>query len=110
MVILVAFFFFIHYMFASLSAHTAAVLPVILASGMAVPGMPVRAFAMLLCFSLGIMGVITPYATGPAPVYYAGGFISRKAFWGLGLVFGLIFLAALLLIDMPYLTVIRPVG
>jgi len=72
--------------------------------------MPVKAFAMLLCFSLGIMGVITPYATGPAPVFYAGGFIPRKAFWGLGLVFGLIFIGALLVIGIPYLTVLRPVG
>ena len=110
MVLLVAFFFAIHYMFASLAAHTAAVLPVILASGMAVPGMPVRAFAMLLCFSLGIMGVITPYATGPGPVYYAGGFISRKAFWSLGLLFGIIFIGALLAIGVPWLTAIRPVG
>jgi L-tartrate/succinate antiporter len=110
MAILVAFFFFIHYMFASLAAHTAAVLPVVLASGMAIPGMPVKAFAMLLCFSLGIMGVITPYATGPGPVYYAGGFISRKAFWGLGLFFGILFITALLVIGIPYLTVIRPVG
>ena len=110
MAILVAFFFFIHYMFASLAAHTAAVLPVILASGMAIPGMPIKAFAMLLCFSLGIMGVITPYATGPGPVYYAGGFISRKAFWTLGLVFGLIFIGALLLIGLPWLTFIHPVG
>jgi citrate:succinate antiporter/L-tartrate/succinate antiporter len=110
MAILVAFFFFIHYMFASLAAHTAAVLPVVLASGMAIPGMPVKAFAMLLCFSLGIMGVITPYATGPGPVFYAGGFISRKAFWSLGLVFGVIFIGATLLIGIPYLTAIRPVG
>jgi citrate:succinate antiporter/L-tartrate/succinate antiporter len=110
MAILVAFFFFIHYMFASLAAHTAAVLPVVLASGMAIPGMPVKAFAMLLCFSLGIMGVITPYATGPGPVYYAGGFISRKAFWSLGLFFGILFITALLVIGIPYLTVLRPVG
>ena len=109
MAALVAFFFLVHYMFASLAAHTAAVLPVVLASGMAVPGLPVKAFAMLLCFALGIMGVITPYATGPAPVYYAGGFISRKAFWSLGLVFGILFLASLLLIGLPWVTVIRPV-
>jgi di/tricarboxylate transporter len=56
------------------------------------------------------MGDITPYATGPAPVFYASGFISRKAFWGLGLVFGLIFIAALMVIGIPYLTTIRPVG
>ena len=33
MAILVAFFFFVHYMFASLTAHAAAVLPVLLATG-----------------------------------------------------------------------------
>lgn len=110
MAVLVLFFFFVHYFFASLAAHTAAVLPVVLATGIAIPNMPVRAFAMLLVFSLGIMGVITPYATGPAPVFYAGGFVSRKAFWTLGLVFGLIYVAALMLIGMPWLTVIHPVG
>jgi L-tartrate/succinate antiporter len=101
---LVAFFFLIHYMFASLTAHTAAVLPVVLAVGVAVPGMPVLPFALLLCYSLGLMGVITPYATGPAPVYYASGFISRTDFWRLGLIFGAVFLGALLAVGMPYLT------
>jgi L-tartrate/succinate antiporter len=101
---LVAFFFLVHYMFASLTAHTAAVFPVILAVGHAVPGLPVLPFALLLCYSLGLMGVITPYATGPAPVYYASGFVSRAEFWRLGLMFGLIYLAALLAIGMPYLT------
>ncbi len=103
MISLVALFFFVHYMFASLTAHTTAVLPVILAAGVVVPGMPIRTFALLLGFSLGIMGVITPYATGPAPVYFASGFIARRDFWRLGLVFGLIFLAALLLIGIPWL-------
>ena len=66
--------------------------------------MNVRAFAMLLVFSLGIMGVITPYATGPAPVYFASGYIARQDFWRLGLIFGAIFLAALLLIGVPWLS------
>jgi len=102
--ILVAFFFLVHYMFASLTAHAAAVLPVVLATGMAVPGLPVRPFALLLVYSLGLMGVLSPYATGPAPVYYASGFISRRAFWSLGLLFGLIYLATLLAVGIPYLT------
>jgi L-tartrate/succinate antiporter len=101
---LVAFFFLIHYMFASLTAHTAAVLPVVLAVGVAVPGLPVLPFSLLLCYSLGLMGVITPYATGPAPVYYASGFVSRTDFWRLGLIFGLVFLSVLLAVGMPYLT------
>lgn len=105
MVMLVALFFFIHYLFASLTAHTTAVMPVILAAGVAVPGMPVREFVLLLGFSLGIMGVLTPYATGPAPVYYASGFISRRDFWRLGLIFGLIFLTALLVVGVSTLRV-----
>jgi L-tartrate/succinate antiporter len=105
MTMLVVLFFLLHYMFASLTAHATALLPVILAAGAAVPGIPVRVFAMLLVFSLGIMGVLTPYATGPAPVYFASGYISRKDFWKLGLIFGLIFLGALLLIGTPYLLI-----
>lgn len=101
MVSLVALFFFIHYLFASLTAHTTAVMPVILAAGAAVPGVPVRDFALLLAFSIGIMGVLTPYATGPAPVYYGSGFIGRKDFWRLGLIFGLIFFLALLVVGWP---------
>ncbi len=107
MVLLVALFFAIHYMFASLTAHTTAVLPVIVAAGVAVPGMPVKTFVLLLGFSLGLMGVLTPYATGPAPVYFACGFISRRDFWRLGLVFGAIFLATLLLVGVPWLGVGR---
>jgi citrate:succinate antiporter/L-tartrate/succinate antiporter len=110
MTILVTFFFFVHYMFASLTAHAAAVLPVVLATGMAVPGLPVRAFALLLVYSLGLMGVLTPYATGPAPVYYASGYVSRRDFWVLGLVFGTIYLAVLLGIGIPYLTAVNPRG
>jgi L-tartrate/succinate antiporter len=103
MVMLVALFFGIHYFFASLTAHTTAVLPVILSVGLAVPNMPARTFALLLGYSLGIMGVLTPYATGPAPVYFGSGFFTRKDFWLLGLKFGVIFLGALLLVGAPTL-------
>jgi anion transporter len=103
MAALVAFFFAVHYLFASLTAHTTAVLPALLATGAAVPGMPIRPFAMLLAYAIGLMGVITPYATGPAPVYFGSGFIPRRDFWALGFLFGLIFLAALLGVGMPYL-------
>lgn len=106
MVALVSLFFLIHYMFASITAQTTAVLPVVLAAGAAVPGMPITVFALLLCYSLGIMGILTPYATGPSPVYYGSGYIGRRDFWVLGLIFGLIFLGALLIIGMPYLSLL----
>jgi di/tricarboxylate transporter len=49
------------------------------------------------------MGILTPYATGPAPVYYACGFIRKRDFWWFGLVMGSIFLAGHLLIGLPWL-------
>jgi L-tartrate/succinate antiporter len=108
MVLLIAFFFVAHYMFASITAHTTGLLPVVLATAMAVPGVPVKMFAMLLCYSLGLMGVITPYATGPSPIYYGSGYISRGAYWTLGLVFGAIYLGVLLLVGVPYLRFLSP--
>jgi citrate:succinate antiporter/L-tartrate/succinate antiporter len=110
MAMLVAFFFLVHYMFASLTAHATAVLPVVLATGVAVPGLPVKPFALLLVYSLGLMGVLSPYATGPAPVYFGSGYVSRREFWMLGLVFGVIYLAVLLGVGIPYLTAARPLG
>jgi L-tartrate/succinate antiporter len=107
MVVLVSFFFVIHYMFASLTAHTMAVLPAVLAAGAAFPGMPVHVLALLLVYSIGLMGVITPYATGPAPVYFGSGFIPRKDFWILGFVFGLLYLAVLLAVGIPYLVTVE---
>ena len=104
---LVAMFFYVHYMFASLTAHTTALLPVILTTAAGIPGMPMRTLSLLVCATLGLMGILTPYATGPSPIYYGSGFISRKAFWILGLVFGTIFIAVLLAVDYPYLIMIK---
>jgi L-tartrate/succinate antiporter len=103
MVLLVVFFFLVHYLFASLTGHVAALMPVLLAAGVALPGLPVKSFSLLLAYSLGLMGVLTPYATGPAPVYYGCGFIPRRDFWRLGMIFGLIYLAMLLLVGLPTL-------
>lgn len=104
---LVALFFYVHYMFASLTAHTTALLPVILATAAGIPNMPIRTISLLLCATLGLMGILTPYATGPSPIYYGSGYISRKAFWTLGLIFGTIFIAVLLAVNYPYLLMIK---
>jgi L-tartrate/succinate antiporter len=100
---LVVVYFFSHYMFASLTAHTSALLPVMLAVGTGIPGVPAGKLALALALATGIMGVITPYATGPGLVYYESGYIPSTHFWRLGSIFGLIFLGALLLIGVPLL-------
>jgi len=98
MVVLVSVFFFTHYLFASSTAHVTAMLPVMLAVGMGIPGLDMRHFALILMLSLGIMGVLTPYATGPSPVYYGSGYIPSKDYWRLGAIFGVIFFAVFLLV------------
>ncbi len=103
MLLLVAVFFFTHYLFASITAHVTAMLPVMLAVGMGVPGIDIRTFALLLVFTLGIMGILTPYATGPSPVYYGSGYIPTKDYWRLGAIFGVIFFTALLAIGVPWI-------
>jgi L-tartrate/succinate antiporter len=103
LMLLVALFFAAHYMFASLTAHATALLPVFLAAGVAMPDLPARPFALLLCYAIGLMGVLTPYATGPAPIFFASGYISRAAFWSLGGLFGAFFLLVLLALGVPWL-------
>ena len=106
-IVLVAAFFIIHYFFASITAHAAALMPVFLGVGLAIPNFPLMPYALLLAYSLGLMGVLTPYATGPAPVYYASGYISRRDFWLYGAIFGAIFLVALLGLGFPYLMMLH---
>jgi L-tartrate/succinate antiporter len=106
MLVLVAVFFLSHYMFASVTAHVTAVLPVMLAVGATVPGLPSEQYALLLCLTLGIMGIISPYGTGPSPVYYGSGYLPSADYWRLGAVFGLIFFVVFLLVTGPWLLVV----
>jgi len=94
--------FLLHYLFASVTAHVTAVLPVLLAVGAAIPGMPVDRMALLLCLQLGIMGVITPYGTGPSPVYFGSGFLPGPIYWKLGTLFGLVYMGAFFLVTVPW--------
>ena len=103
LVLLAVLFFVTHYLFASVTAHVTALLPVFLSTAAAIPEMPMKTLALILCFELGIMGIITPYATGPGPIWYGSGYVPSKTFWALGAVFGLIFLALLLGVGLPWL-------
>jgi len=102
-ILLLVLFFVVHYLFASLTAHVTALMPVFLTTAAAIPGVNIKTLALLLCVSLGLMGIITPYATGPSPIYYGSGFVSRKDFWLQGAIFGAIFLGVLLIVGVPYM-------
>ena len=101
---LVVVFFLVHYLFASITAQATALLPVFVASIAAMAGVPVLTIVLLLAFSLGLMGVITPYASGPAPIYFGSGYIESRDFWKLGGLLGALFLVAILAVGIPYVS------
>ncbi len=106
-IMLLTLFFWIHYGFSSITSHTAAVLPVVLAVGSGVAGVDMSTLALLCLYSLGLMGVISPFATGPAPMYFGSGYIEKSDFWKFGLIFGLAYFAGLVGIVYPWLSTIR---
>jgi L-tartrate/succinate antiporter len=53
------------------------------------------------------MGIITPFATGPSPVYYGSGYLPSKDYWRLGSIFGLIFLGLFLVVGVPWVMAIK---
>jgi len=104
----VTVFFLIHYLFASITAQATALLPVFLLAVLSVPGVPVKAVTLILVYSLGLMGILTPYASGPAPIWYSSGYITTKDFWKLGAIMGFVYLVALLAVGIPFtLTFVR---
>ena len=94
--------FFSHYLFASVTAHVTALIPVLLAVGSTIPDMNMQHLAMLLCLQLGIMGIITPYGSGPSPVYYGSGYLPSADYWRLGAIFGLIFFIVFMVTSVPW--------
>jgi di/tricarboxylate transporter len=103
LVILVTVYFCSHYFFSSLTAHTSAMTPIVLTVGLSIPGMVPEKLAMSLALTTGLMGVISPYATGAALPYYNCGYITSKEFWRNGTIYGAIFLVALLVLGVAFL-------
>lgn len=102
-VALVGVFYLVHYLFASLTAHTSALLPVFLGVAVHIRGVSPVACALLLAYTLGLMGILTPYATGPSPIYYGSGYIKSRDFWILGLILGMVFFLTYVVITIPWL-------
>ncbi len=95
--IIIAVYFFSHYIFASATAHVAAMYAALLAVGISL-GVPGLFLAFMLGFVGSIYGTLTHYGHGPAPVYFGSGYVDLKTWWIKGLITGL----AMLLI---YLTI-----
>jgi L-tartrate/succinate antiporter len=103
-VAVVGAYYFLHYFFASITAHSASMLPIFLAVALTIPAVSPKEWGLLLAYPLGLMGILTTYTAGYSPIYYGSGYISRRAFWSLGLGFGAFFLIVYLAIAVPWLS------
>lgn len=100
---LVATFFFLHYFFASITAHTATLLAVFLGVALGIEAISPTRWSLLLAYPLGLMGVLTFYSSGQSVIYYASGYVSRRDFWVLGFFMGTMFVGVYLLLTPRWL-------
>ena len=86
---------YVHYAFASLSAHVSAVYAAFLAVAVAA-GAPPMLSAIALGVETGLMGCLTHYATGPSPIFFGSGYISQGQWWKVGFICSILFLICFL--------------
>ncbi len=85
--ILIVFFFYSHYLFASSTAHVTAMYSALLAVAISAHVPPMLA-ALLLGFFGNLNASTTHYASGPAPVLFGSGYVPQNKWWSLNLVLG----------------------
>ncbi len=86
--IIIITYFFSHYLFASATAHVAAMYAALLAVGIAM-GVPPMLLALMLGFTGSLFGTLTHYAHGPAPVFFGSTYVDIKQWWIMGLIIGI---------------------
>lgn len=87
--IIAVLYFYIHYFFASVVAHIGAMYAAFLAVSVAL-GTPAVLAALALGFLSNLMGGVTHYASGPAPIFFGSGFVNIGTWWKVGFVVGLV--------------------
>ncbi|MBF4518838.1 anion permease [Flavobacterium sp. ANB] len=104
-IIIIAVYFFSHYIFASATAHVAAMYAALLAVGISL-GVPGLFLAFMLGFVGSLYGTLTHYGHGPAPVFFGSGYVDLKSWWIKGLITGLTMLVIYLTIGGLWLSLI----
>ncbi|MGG5578198.1 anion permease [Myroides sp. C15-4] len=103
--LLVVVYFFSHYIFASATAHVAAMYAALLGVGISL-GVPPMLLALSLGFMGSIYGTLTHYGHGPAPVFFGSGYVELKSWWIYGLTIGLLLLAIYLVVGTTWMSII----
>lgn len=85
-------YFYSHYFFASNTAHVSAMYAPFLGVALAL-GTPPLLAALVLAFFSNLFSSMTHYGTGPAPVFFGGGYLEVGEWWRVGFLVSLINLA-----------------
>lgn len=91
-VILVAVYFYVHYFFASTTAHITAMFAAFYAAGLAL-GAPPLYLGLLLAGASSLMMSLTHYATGTSPIIFGSGYVSMEDWWIMGFIMSIVNLA-----------------
>ncbi len=83
--VLVTGYLYIHYTFASMTAHVTALYPAFLAAALAC-GAPPLAAALSLAYFSNLDAGITHYGTGSAPVFFGAGYVTQGEWWRIGFI------------------------
>jgi divalent anion:Na+ symporter, DASS family len=81
-------YFYSHYFFASNTAHVCAMYPAFLLMAISL-GTPPTYAILVFAFSSSLMGGLTHYGSGPAPLFYGSGYIEIKDWWRIGFILSL---------------------
>ncbi len=84
-VLLSTFYLYSHYLFASASGHTVAMMLPLLGVAIAI-GVPPMMMALALCFIGNLFGGLTHYSIGPAPIFFGAGYSDLPEWWKMGFV------------------------
>lgn len=89
--IIILVYSYCHYMFASATAQAAAMYSVFLAVGISV-GVPGTMLAIFLGACATLMGSLTHYGHGPAPIFFGSTYVDMKDWWKHGFFISILFL------------------
>lgn len=90
LVILILFYFYSHYLFASSTAHISAMYAALLGVAIAA-GAPPLFSALMLGFFGNLLASTTHYSSGPAPILFSSGYVTQKRWWTMNLILGFVY-------------------
>jgi DASS family divalent anion:Na+ symporter len=82
-------YFYIHYAFASMTAHVTALYPAFFTAALAAGAPPLLAALPMAYFS-NLNAGITHYGTGSAPVFFGAGYVTEGEWWRIGFLVSLV--------------------